>query len=55
MPLELEEREYFRFYDVQPGKRRRVLDHVGEALRVRREVLLAIAFGSFLGHRPFGA
>ena len=53
MPLELEEREYFRFYDLPPGRRREVLDRVREALRGSGEVLLAIVFGSFMEHRPF--
>ncbi len=53
MPLELEERERFRFYELSREEKDRVLKKLRELLSKHTEIVLAIAFGSFLKDYPF--
>jgi len=53
MPLELEERERFRFYSLNPQEREELLERLREELCNRDEVKLAVVFGSFLKDYPF--
>ena len=53
MPLELEERERFRFYSLTPREREELLERLREELCNRDEVKLAVVFGSFLKDYPF--
>ncbi len=53
MPLELEERERFRFYELSREEKNRVLKKLRELLSKHTEIVLAIVFGSFLKDYPF--
>jgi len=53
MSLELEERERFRFYSLNPQEREEILERLREELCNRDEVKLAVVFGSFLKGYPF--
>jgi len=53
MPLDLEERERFRFFDLKPEEREELLGRLRRELGKREEVKLAIVHGSFLTGRPF--
>jgi len=53
MPLELEERERFRFFRLKPQEREGLLEKLRKELSEREEVQLAIVYGSFLKGYPF--
>jgi len=53
MPLELEERERFRFFKLKPQEREGLLEKLRKELSEREEVQLAIVYGSFLKGYPF--
>ncbi len=53
MPLELEERERFRFYKLSPEEKLKILEKIREELEKHEEIKLAIVYGSFLKSYPF--
>jgi len=53
MPLELEERERFRFFRLKPQEREELLGKLRRELEKHEEVRLAILYGSFLKGYPF--
>ncbi|MGB9717841.1 MAG: nucleotidyltransferase domain-containing protein [Thermoproteota archaeon] len=53
MPLDLEERERFRFYRISKGEKERVAEVLKRVLYGRGETALAVLYGSFLKDYPF--
>ncbi len=53
MPLELEERERFRFYKLGLEEKLKILEKIREELERREEIKLAIVYGSFLKSYSF--
>ncbi len=53
MPLELEERERFRFYKLSLEEKLKILEKIREELEKHEEIKLAIVYGSFLKSYPF--
>jgi len=53
MSLELEERERFRFFRLGPQEKEVLIKKLRDELSKRREVVLAVVFGSFLKDYPF--
>ena len=53
MSLELETREKFKFYEVKPEKKKKIINKLKKILEERREILLAVIYGSFLQNYPF--
>ena len=53
MPLELEIKERFRFYELPWNGKKKVLGRLGVELSRHEEILLAVVYGSFLKNYPF--
>jgi len=53
MPLEIEIRERFRFYQLSWDEKDIVINRLGVELSRRNEILLAVIYGSFLKEYPF--
>ena len=53
MPLEIEIRERFRFYELSSSDKRKVIEKLKKALEKHEEILLAVIYGSFLKDVPF--
>ena len=52
-PLDLEERERFRFFKLSLEEKIKLLDRLREELEKHSEIKLAVVFGSFLKDYPF--
>ena len=53
MPLEIEIRERFRFYELSSSDKKKVIEKLKKALEKHEEILLAAIYGSFLKDVPF--
>ncbi len=53
MSLELEEKEFFRFYELDKESREKIIVKIKEFLSWRDEIVLAVIFGSFLSEEVF--
>ncbi|MET1159350.1 MAG: nucleotidyltransferase domain-containing protein [Thermoprotei archaeon] len=53
MSLELEEREFFRFYDLAMNKRLEILEYLKHYLEKYSEIVFVIVFGSFTQNTSF--
>ena len=53
MSLELEMYEKFKFYEIDPEEKKKIIDKLKKILEWSRGVLLAVIYGSFLKDYPF--
>ncbi len=53
MSLEIEEREYFRFYKLDKPGRDKILDRIKKMIINRDEIVFAVVYGSFITGKTF--